>query len=107
MSKTIQLRNVPDDLHRVLKSRAALAGKSLSGYLIAEIRRHAEYPDRGRAAPTPPGSNPGAPDGAAGPNDAGRTGAGVSVVNASAVLELLLGTTGAFSNTRLLDKEKT
>ena len=44
MSKVIQLRNVPDDLHRVLKSRAALAGKSLSDYLIAEIRRHADYP---------------------------------------------------------------
>ncbi|MXZ35189.1 MAG: hypothetical protein F4Z21_08070 [Acidobacteria bacterium] len=44
MSKTIQLRNVPDDLHRVLKSRAALEGKSLSKYLIAEIQRHAEYP---------------------------------------------------------------
>lgn len=44
MPKTIQLRNDPDDLHRILKSRAALAGKSLSGYLIAEIRRHAEYP---------------------------------------------------------------
>ena len=44
MSKTIQLRNVPDDLHRVLKSRAALEGKSLSKYVIAEIQRHAEYP---------------------------------------------------------------
>ena len=44
MSKMIQLRNVPDDLHRVLKSRAALAGKSLSDYLIAEIQRHAEHP---------------------------------------------------------------
>ena len=44
MSKMIQLRNVPDDLHKVLKSRAALAGKSLSDYLIAELQRHAEYP---------------------------------------------------------------
>ena len=44
MPKMIRLRNVPDDLHRVLKSRAALAGKSLSEYLIAEIRRHADYP---------------------------------------------------------------
>ena len=44
MSKMIQLRNVPDDLHRILKSRAALAGKSLSDYLITEIQRHAEYP---------------------------------------------------------------
>ena len=44
MPKTIQLRNVPDDLHRILKSRAALAGESLSDYLIAEIQRYAEYP---------------------------------------------------------------
>ena len=44
MSRMIQLRNVPDDLHRILKSRAALAGKSLSDYLIAELQRHAEYP---------------------------------------------------------------
>ncbi len=44
MSKMIQLRNVPNGLHRVLKSRAAVAGKSLSDYLIVELRRHAEYP---------------------------------------------------------------
>ena len=44
MSKMIQLRNVPDDLHKVLKSRATLAGKSLSDYLIAEMQRHTEYP---------------------------------------------------------------
>lgn len=44
MSKVIQLGNVPDDLHRDLKSRAALAGKSLSDYLIMEIQRHIEYP---------------------------------------------------------------
>jgi plasmid stability protein len=30
MSKIIQIRNVPDALHRRLKSRAALAGLSLS-----------------------------------------------------------------------------
>jgi len=40
----IQLRNVPDSLHRKLKSRAALAGMSLSDYLIAEIRKSAERP---------------------------------------------------------------
>ena len=44
MSKMIQLRNVPDELHRKLKARAALAGMSLSDYLIAEIRRSAERP---------------------------------------------------------------
>jgi antitoxin FitA len=44
MSKMIQLRNVPDALHRKLKSRAALAGLSLSDYLIAEAQRAAERP---------------------------------------------------------------
>jgi plasmid stability protein len=40
----IQLRNVPDALHRRLKSRAAMAGMSLSDYLIGEIRQMAERP---------------------------------------------------------------
>lgn len=44
MSKMVQLRNVPDALHRNLKSRAALAGMSLSDYLIAEIKEIAERP---------------------------------------------------------------
>ena len=44
MSKTIQLRNVPDALHRTLKARAAMAGMSLSDYLLAEIREIAERP---------------------------------------------------------------
>ena len=40
----IQIRNVPDELHRQLKSRAALAGMSLSDYLLNEIRQVAERP---------------------------------------------------------------
>ena len=44
MSKMVQLRNVPDALHRSLKARAALAGMSLSDYLLAEIREIAERP---------------------------------------------------------------
>ncbi len=44
MSKTIQLRNVPDALHRSLKARAAMAGSSLSDYLLAEIKEIAERP---------------------------------------------------------------
>jgi plasmid stability protein len=44
MSKMIQLRNVPDALHRGLKARAAMAGMSLSDYLLAEIREIAERP---------------------------------------------------------------
>ena len=42
MSGMIQIRNVPDELHRRLKARAALEGKSLSDYLLAEIREIAE-----------------------------------------------------------------
>ena len=44
MSKMIQLRNVPDSLHRRLKSRAAMAGMSLSDYLISEIKEVADRP---------------------------------------------------------------
>jgi len=40
----IQIRNVPDALHRRLKSRAALAGMSLSDYLLSQIREFAERP---------------------------------------------------------------
>jgi antitoxin FitA len=47
MSKMIQLRNVPDALHRTLKARAANAGMSLSDYLLDEIRRVADRPTLG------------------------------------------------------------
>ena len=40
----IQIRNVPETLHRQLKSRAALAGMSLSDYLLSEIRQVADRP---------------------------------------------------------------
>ena len=46
----IQIRNVPDDLHRKLKSRAALEGMSLSDYLRDEIERVAERPTLGELA---------------------------------------------------------
>ena len=44
MAKTIQVRNVPDELHRKLKARAATSGLSLSDYLLHEIRKTAERP---------------------------------------------------------------
>jgi antitoxin FitA len=44
MSKMIQLRNVPDGLHRRLKARAAMEGMSLSDYLLAEIREISDRP---------------------------------------------------------------
>ncbi len=42
----IQVRNVPEALHRTLKARAAMAGMSLSDYLLVELRRVAERPTR-------------------------------------------------------------
>jgi len=44
MNTMIQIRNVPEALHRELKSRAALSGMSLSEYLLNEIRQVAERP---------------------------------------------------------------
>jgi plasmid stability protein len=44
MSHSIQIRDVPDDVHRTLRTRAASAGMSLSDYLLADITRLAERP---------------------------------------------------------------
>jgi len=44
MPKMIQVRNVPDALPRGLKARAAMAGMSLSDYLLAEMKEIAERP---------------------------------------------------------------
>ncbi len=44
MPKMIQIRNVPDELHRKLRMRAVMAGQSLSEYLLGEVRRIAEQP---------------------------------------------------------------
>jgi plasmid stability protein len=44
MSKMIQIRNVPDELHRELKARSARAGMSLSDYLLDQVREAAQRP---------------------------------------------------------------
>ena len=44
MATMIQIRNVPEELHRNLKSRAALEGLTLSDYLLREIRAVAMRP---------------------------------------------------------------
>jgi plasmid stability protein len=44
--KTLQIRHVPDDVHRILKARAAMAGMSLSEYMLAELRRTTQQPTR-------------------------------------------------------------
>lgn len=46
MSRMVQIRNVPDRLHRTLKIRAASAGQTLSDYLLGELERVAARPTR-------------------------------------------------------------
>ena len=46
MAKTIQVRDVPEKVHRKLKARAAEAGMSLSQYLLAELRDLAAMPSQ-------------------------------------------------------------
>ncbi len=41
---SIQIRNVPEQLHRELKAQAATTGMTLSDYLLEEIREVAVKP---------------------------------------------------------------
>jgi plasmid stability protein len=44
MTKLVQIREVPDDVHATLKSRAVLSGVSLSEYLRTVLEREASRP---------------------------------------------------------------
>ncbi len=44
MSKMIQVRNVPDEVHKILKARAAAAGMSLSDYVKHDLEQSAAGP---------------------------------------------------------------
>ena len=44
MSKMIQVRNVPDEVHATIKARAALAGHTLSDYILAQLTADAARP---------------------------------------------------------------
>jgi plasmid stability protein len=44
MSVMVQIRNMPDEMHRILKSRAAAQGMFLSDYLLQELGKSAEVP---------------------------------------------------------------
>jgi antitoxin FitA len=46
MTTMIQIRNVPEQVHRTLKARAAMAGMSLSGYVLRELEILALEPSR-------------------------------------------------------------
>lgn len=44
MSKMVQIRDVPDQVHRILKARAAREGMSLSDFIKRELKHTAERP---------------------------------------------------------------
>jgi len=44
MSKMIQVRDVPERVHRILKARAAREGMSLSDFIKQELEHSAERP---------------------------------------------------------------
>jgi plasmid stability protein len=46
MAVMVQIRNVPDEIHRKLKARAALAGMSISEYVLRDLERSLERPTR-------------------------------------------------------------
>lgn len=46
MPKVVQIRNVPEVLHRTLKARALSASQTLSNYLLTELERLAARPTR-------------------------------------------------------------
>jgi plasmid stability protein len=46
----VQIRDVPEDVHRRLKSQAALDGKSLNDYLLARMTEIARQPTIGELA---------------------------------------------------------
>ena len=46
MSRMVQIRNVPDAVHRKLKGRAADSGQTLSTFHLAELERLAARPTR-------------------------------------------------------------
>jgi len=46
MTTMIQIRNVPDEIHRQVKARAALSGMSMSEFILRELKRVIERPSR-------------------------------------------------------------
>jgi len=45
LPKTLQTRDVPDDVHTTLRARAAAAGTSLSDYVLRELIVVADRPE--------------------------------------------------------------
>ena len=108
MSVMIQIRNVPDALHRRLKARAAMAGMSLSDFLLGEIRQTAERPTLDELRARLAQRRPVMPSVDAGGGGSSRARSPVIVVDASAVIETLLRTPAAEAiEARLFDPRET
>ena len=103
----VQIRNVPVELHRRLKARAALEGLSMSEYVLREVTRSLERPSRAeviqrlRSRPEIEARRRGGRGGARGTGAVRR----VIVLDASAVVELLLGTARALDVVDLLEDD--
>jgi plasmid stability protein len=41
---TVQIKNVPPDVHQILRERASKAGQSLQAYLLAQLQEQASKP---------------------------------------------------------------
>jgi antitoxin FitA len=41
---TVQIKNVPSDVHQILRDRASKAGQSLQAYLLAQLQEQASKP---------------------------------------------------------------
>jgi antitoxin FitA len=41
---TVQIKNVPPDVHQILRERASKAGQSLQAYLLAQLEEQASKP---------------------------------------------------------------
>lgn len=42
--RSVQIKNVPDDVHRVLRRRAAIAGQSMQEFLLTHLTEYARRP---------------------------------------------------------------
>ena len=47
LNTMVQIRNVPAEIHRALKARAAIEGMSMSDYVLREVRKALDRPTRG------------------------------------------------------------
>ena len=95
MSSMVQIRNVPSDVHHALKARAALEGMSLSEYLLRELRMSLERPTLDEIKARLAGRQPVQPRPAPAAAVRAERMEPLIVVDASAILEVLLQTTAS------------